>query len=371
MRIMLWSDMIWPHIGGVEVLAHQFTSELSKRGHEVLVITTMDSQNLSEDEILGNVRILRLRFREALQNNDPFLTVRLRQKIAREKEAFRPDIIHDFFQGPCTLFEYMTKDVAPAPRLATAHLFLTVESLPSSSPLRRSFEEADWVTACSASVLEDTVRQLPSIAGRATAILNGLASPYPEPSPLPHDQRILCIGRVVGEKGFDTAIEAVALLRDRYPALKLLIAGDGVHRPALEEHARRLALEDTVEFVGWVEPPAVPDLMRRCDIVLMPSIREPFGLVALEAACLERPLVGGKSGGLLEVVIDGETGLLADPLDAEANAAAIARLLDDHALAERLGRQARQHVLKTFEWGAFVDQYEALYERLAAGDRCS
>jgi starch synthase len=110
-------------------------------------------------------------------------------------------------------------------------------------------------------------------------------------------------------------------------------------------------------------------LINRCAVVVMPSLFEPFGLVALQAAHLARSVVASRVDGLLEVVVDGETGLLVEPEDAEALAGAIARLLAEPELARRMGQAGRQRAQETFGWAAHLEAYEALYHRLVRGRR--
>lgn len=364
MKILFWCDTIWPMIGGVEVLAEQFLRDLAGRGHEVLVLTNRDFDNLPTEETFHGIRIRRLDFRRTIEANDIFAITRLRQEVAALKREFQPDLVHMFHAGPSTFFHLTTSDASPAPCIATAHMYFL--NLEPESMARRCLEEADWVTGCSVSVIEDTIAQIPSLARRATGIPNGPEVPALPPSSPPNQQKLLCIGRIVWDKGFDVALAAVFILRDRYPDLRLTIAGDGVYREDLEANAKRLGLDDIVTFLGWVQPEDVPALMSDHDIVVMPSHKEPFGIVAVQAAYMERPLVGARAGGLLEVVIDGETGLLANPLDPEDTAEKIAMLLDDPELAARLGKAARPHVMAAFNWDLFMSRYDALYEQVAA-----
>ena len=114
-----------------------------------------------------------------------------------------------------------------------------------------------------------------------------------EPTPPPFDApRVLYAGRLVREKGVDVAIDAFAAITTRFPKAHLVIAGDGVTRQDLEQQVVDLCLQDRVEFVGWVDPEKMPALINSSTIVVMPSRwEEPFGLVALQAAQMARPIV--------------------------------------------------------------------------------
>jgi glycosyltransferase involved in cell wall biosynthesis len=180
------------------------------------------------------------------------------------------------------------------------------------------------------------------------------------------------VGRIgsLAEKGFDLALEALRALGERFPGARLRIAGDGAGRAALEERAAALGVADRVEFLGFVHPDRVLALMNESAVVLMPSrVPEGFGLVALQAAQMARPVVATRVGGVAEVVAHGETGLLVAPGDAAGLARAVASLFDDPARAARMGRAARRRAETLFGWERHVDAYDELLQRLARAER--
>jgi glycogen(starch) synthase len=172
---------------------------------------------------------------------------------------------------------------------------------------------------------------------------------------------------LIREKGFDVALDAFAQVRDSFPNAKLTIAGVGLERPALERQAEALGLGQSVAFAGWVEPDAVYDLISQSTVMLVPSRwREPFGIVAIEAALMARPVIAARTGGLAEVVIDAKTGFLVDKEDPEALANRLREILSRPELAARLGRNARADMLNRFSLDANVTAYDALYRRVLA-----
>ena len=155
-------------------------------------------------------------------------------------------------------------------------------------------------------------------------------------------------------------------MRSGRPALRLVIAGDGPARSALERQAKALGVADAVEFRGWVSPEEIPRLLQSASVVVMPSRdHELFGLVALQAAQMARPIVASALGGLQEVVDDGVTGMLVAPDDEDALTNAVGALLDDPALAVVMGAAARRRAVTGFVWERFVDAYEAVYADVA------
>jgi glycogen(starch) synthase len=222
------------------------------------------------------------------------------------------------------------------------------------------------VAAISSAVLTDLHRFFPETIDHSSLILNALTMPALPPSRPPLDPpRLLAIGRLVPEKGFDVAIDAMPSVLARHPAVRLTIAGDGSEREALQRRAERLSVSQAVEFLGWVAPDEVPALIARSSMVVMPSRwREPFGLVALEAAQGGRPIVATTRGGLPEIVVSGETGLLVDSDDPRALAEGVLYLLDRPGMATRMGAAARERAERRFDWETFVDAYDRLYRRL-------
>src|SRR5262249_53155861 len=144
-----------------------------------------------------------------------------------------------------------------------------------------------------------------------SVIYNGIEAPPLAHAPLPFDApRLLCVGRLAVEKGFDLALNAFASVARRFPKARLIIAGDGPVRSQLERQTGDLGLTGSVEFPGWVDPEDVVALINTSTMLLIPSRLESFPLVALQGALMARPVVASTVGGLPEIVVHGETGLL-------------------------------------------------------------
>jgi glycosyltransferase involved in cell wall biosynthesis len=159
---------------------------------------------------------------------------------------------------------------------------------------------------------------------------------------------LLTVGRLVERKGHDVAIRAVALLKERYPGIRYVIAGTGPREPVLRALASAAGCAEAVVFAGHVPDALLPALYAACDVFIMPCKAldrrdgvEGLGLVFLEAAACGRPVVGGRSGGTEEAVEDGVTGILVDPARVDEVVGAVDRLLSDPDLAARLGRAGR------------------------------
>jgi phosphatidylinositol alpha-1,6-mannosyltransferase len=170
-------------------------------------------------------------------------------------------------------------------------------------------------------------------------------------------------------KGHDTLIRVLPLVRARCPGTRLRVAGDGPLREYLHRIAKSVGVDDAVEFLGEVADDSLPELYRTSDAFVLMSRESPskggaegFGIVCLEAAACEKPVVAGRSGGLVDAVEDGVTGILVDPEDPAAVAEALIAVLSDSALAERMGQAGRERVLTRFTWEKVIGDARRVFE---------
>lgn len=364
MRILHWTDNFLPRIGGLEIFVRDLARAQRAAGHEVHICAS-PVPGLPALETFPDYTVHR---RAAESRSDSILAdPRSLGVMARAGADFRrrlrPELVHVHLCGLPSLVELIGRPADSAPVLVTAHT--TVDGpLLSPALTRRILSSADLVATVSADLAAALEAHLPGARERPyEVVLNGVASPDLAPSPLrPAGDTLLAFGRVVPEKGFDLALRALALL----PAeTRLVLAGDGPARPGLEALAAELGVASRIDFRGWVHPDEVPALIDTADCVLMPSRwREPFGLVAVQAGQMGRPLVATRVGGLPEIVRDGETGLLVPPEDPAALAAAVLRLRTDPGFAARLGAAARRHTKEHFSMDRCAADYSALYARL-------
>lgn len=171
-----------------------------------------------------------------------------------------------------------------------------------------------------------------------------------------HAEVILTVGRLVERKGQDTVIRALAEVAAARPQARYVIGGAGPYEKPLRDLARQQGVEGRVDFVGFVPEEELPGLLAAADVFAMVSRQRPeagdvegFGIVFLEANAAGTPVLGGRSGGVEDAVIDGRTGLLVDPQNVAAVAAALVQLLGDAALRRRLGEEGRQRVQDDFD----------------------
>jgi glycosyltransferase involved in cell wall biosynthesis len=371
MRIMFMSALYLPFMGGLEVLTAQLLSEFQSRGHDVALLTSKGDRDLPDFEIVGGIPVRRTDSHRAIQARDGAAILRVQRDIWQYVKEFEPDVLHAH-DAAVSLWLYLRliRDRPHAPIVLTLHNVMSrqyadnAQGLPGLMTLIR---EADWITGVSEDVVSDVLALDPSVAERITIIRNGVVAPALAPTPVPEGPaHFVAVGRLVPQKGFDRAIAAVAELAPRHADVRLTIVGVGPLLSALEDQANELGVADRIEFAGAVDHDDIPALMDDAIALVMPSRYEGLPLVALEAAWMARPVVGTVAPGLSQAVVDGDNGLLVDPADPHALAAALESLVLDRHLARKLGAAARRRAEREWSLSACADGYEALYRRLGA-----
>jgi glycosyltransferase involved in cell wall biosynthesis len=362
MRVLFWSGTFWPQIGGVEVLAAKFLPALRERGYEYAVVAPKNHPDLPDEDSYNGISVYRFSFFNDFNRRGIDHVVDTRQKLTRLKRSFAPNLVHVNAVGVENFFHVSTAAAHRSPVLVTLHGKWKSRA---DAIVGQTLRGADWVVGCSATILNEGRRLAPEIACRSSIIYNGVERPPLSTAPMPFDSpRLLCLGRLAPEKGFDLALAAFGRIVHLFPQARLVIAGDGAARSELEQQAAKEGIGHAVEFMGWVDPERVPALINRATLVVMPSREDSLPLVALEAARMARPIVATRVGGLPEIVVHQETGLLVEKEDSNALADAISFLIDKPDAAVRMGKSAQRRVEAVFNWEKHVDAYDALYRRL-------
>ena len=370
MRVLYWVQRFWPHIGGVEVHSTRFLRAMRERGFELTVLTSPGDRDLPAVDSFEGIPVHRMRFEAALSSADPAGIASVRRRITALRRELGPHLVHLHLTDPSVFFHLITRHERPCATLLSLRVMLEGDLDRNESVLSKALSAAEWITANSGAVLTDLLAHRPEIAGRSSVIHNALEPSDLSPTPLDFSApTLLLLGRLVRDKGFDLALRALSDVIQCHPATRMIVAGDGPARPELESLIAELGLGDRVQFRGWVEPEKVPALINEATLVVMPSRwREAFGLVALQAAQQARPVVAARVGGLPEVVVDGESGILFAREDHAELARGLVRLLDDPSWAIRLGETGRRLAGERFGWNRHLDRYVELYRRLG-GER--
>lgn len=293
---------------------------------------------------------------------------RLRALLRREQ----PRVLHAWM-FTCNLFGRLAARGLPVATLASE-----VAADPGKSALRLALDRllapaTDAIYVNSRVVARFYHERCGIPLDKLVVIPNGVrpveASPVPRTAlGLRDDAFVVCAaGRLSPEKGFDRLIAALATPGLRGRKLELVIAGEGPQRGALQRLSAACGLGDRVHLLGHRED--LPGVLRAADAFVLSSLHEGMSNALMEAMALGLPCVATPVGGVEELVIDGESGLVVEASAPAPLAAALARLVDDPALGRRLGAAARDRMARLFTVQANVERFEALYTALATRER--
>lgn len=353
--------------------------DVSGVGEQVLQLAAGLRQEGAEVEILG-------RGPGAVAGPKALFPLFAVPAVWRALRRFRPDVVqvHESDGGLAALLvAWLAPRLAPRPRLAALLQVSYREERRAVRPLRwgarvlgrpsavemrfRRFKAplqialgwltarvADRVLAPSAATAAELRRDyragevavVPNAMGEAGAVV--VDGPEAAIGVPPEPGYLLVVGRLRIRKGVDVLLAAMPALLSRHPAARLLIAGDGEHRAALEQAAAALVLGEAVSFLGRADAARVRRLLRGAVALVVPSIYEGMPLVVLEAMEASVPVIASRVSGIPEVVEDGRTGWLVPPEEPASLAAALAAALDDPAEAGRRGAAGRQRLAARF-----------------------
>lgn len=369
MRILYWTPHYWPDAGGIEVLALETLPLLRQRGYEFTVIAGFGLQTAPAYCEQDGIPIHRFPFLPAFVSRNIREQMCIQRQIAAIKTSFAPDLVHLNFVGHPPYFHLRTRNAHPAPTLFVAHSDFSQMRSDPDTVFGQCLRSADWICGVSRATLADVLQFVPEQAARSSVILNGLQIPALAPTPLPFEPpHILCMGRLTHEKGFDIALDAFARLIKRFPTARLTIVGEGHAKSSLEAQAASLSLGERVTFTGHLGREDIAPMINSATMVIVPSrYREPFALVALEAAQMARPVIATRWGGLPESVAEGESGILVENENTTALAKAMEFLLENPGIARTMGQYGRERARTLFGLQRCVDDYDALYHQLVPG----
>lgn len=389
LRVLMLSWEYPPFVvGGLGRHVAGLSRALAAAGHEVTVVTAAHPEAVTDE------RHERLRVRRTgppPQREGDFLAwvyrfneavVRLFGTLAQEQPF---DLIHahDWLVGPAAAALQQRFDV---PLVATVHATEHGRNGGLTTDLQHAIHREEWrltheavrIIACSRYMMEEISRLFATPPEKLALIPNGIdagtmgASFLGAPvsrgrRPVGMDHRlVLFVGRLVAEKGVQVLLEAAPSVLRIQPRTLFLIAGRGPYGDDLRALAGRLGLEEHVRFLGHIGESEKHQLMREASAVVVPSLYEPFGIIALEAMAAGAPVVASDTGGLGEIIDHRVTGLKVPPGDPAALARALDEVLTDEALARGLAARAAVRVRERYSWEAVSEQTQTLYEEVLA-----
>lgn len=344
---------------GAERMAVYLADGLRRRGHRVVFACKRNDLLLQELAARG-LEAHPLPIAGKVNPVSPCLLAWLARRL-------RADLIHTHL-STAALWGSVAGKLAHIPTVASVHALNR----------KTCFLFADLIATCSEGVRQHLLDQ--GVAPERVQVLyNGVYPEHFEGLPRPAQVRrelqippgapvIGAVAHLSRKKGQEYLLRAAALLRERWPDLVCLLVGEGLERTALTRLTERLGLGDAARFLGYRHD--APRIMQAMDVVVLPSVaKEGLGVCLIEAAFLGKPVVGSDAPGIREVLVDGDTGLLAPVADAERLAAKIAWLLADPVRAARMGSRGRDRARSLFTVEAMARRAEQLYRDLLARPR--
>jgi len=363
--ILNWKDITNPRAGGGTYYTHRIAKHLVEKGHRVTLICANYPRG-KKREIIDGVNILRFGNRYTVYIKAPL-------KILKEKLGSAYDIVIDEINA----IPWLTPLYVKAPKLAFIHqttnqalfkelnkLLATVIYIVEKITLRM-YRRIPLVTV-SQSVKEELIKHgLPE--GNITIVPPGIdvekygyVPEKKEKYPL-----ILYVGRLKKYKGIHHLIRAMRYVVKEKPEAKLSVVGEGDYRAALEKQTQKLGLQNAVIFHGYVSEKEKIELLKKAWVLVVPSVKEGFGIVAIEAAACGTLVIGTDTTGLRDAILHGETGFLVPYGKPKKIAAAICKVINDDKLRERLSRKAKEWG-ERFDWKTTLDKFEKVILQVSA-----
>jgi glycosyltransferase involved in cell wall biosynthesis len=375
-----WRDTTNPEGGGSEVYLERISQGLVERGHEVTVLCA-EHERAPRDEVIHGVRYRRRGTKLSVYGEA--------RSAIRRGVLGDLDVVIDTQNGVPFFAPFATR----VPVVVLVHHVHREQWPVVYDPIRarlgwwlesraapRIYRRQHYV-AVSAATREELIG-LGVDETRISLVHNGIDAPPPlegwhgdesQESPHPH---VVVLGRLVPHKRVERALRATSTLRHVVPGLRVSIIGDGWWAPQLRDTARCLGIEDIVDFTGYVDDRRKDELLRSAWVLALPSLKEGWGLVVMEAAARGVPTVAyAEAGGVNESVLHGQTGVLVESsgqedTDVTRFTEAIGGLLAARDGRREMGARARVRASE-FEWSMSVEAFEDVLRRQASGTRTS
>ena len=362
--IALVSDWYYPKAGGIEYSVDSLARNLQALGHEVHIITKNNDGVPWKDSL----PVIRLKGKVIAER---LILPAAYKDLYRILKAGSYDIIHAHgLDSPLAMVSLLLARIAGIRCLMTSHSLVGPLRYPILMGARLFLRFADALIAVSSAVEQESKAVF---KGRLYRIPNGLDLRSPNGAvqsiPIDTENRIVIttVSRMTRKKGVHDLITIALRLLKRYDNLLFLMIGEGPLRKKLESKVNELNLAQYFLFTGEVSRSTALDLLDKSDIFVLPSPREAFGIVILEAFLKKVPVVARNHSGVSDLITHGETGLLAD--DDEQMARCIEELIGRPELAASLSAAAYQELYR-YRWQDIAKQVEEVYRAILHEEAC-
>lgn len=368
-------------IGGVPYLVGNLARELQKHGHQVIFFHSGTTLWLKKKTTQWGFTGFSLNLQVPFGERHPIISLLLFSfrfpvalfQLIRFIHKHRIEVVNVHYPAECLFYFALCRKLLPITLVTSVHgadLFPGGrERTAYPKTIKMLLNSSDRIVAPSNAYGEDVAGVFPGLRRKLVCIHNGVdleefenvsrdsagsnQSPY-----------ILCVAMHNEKKGIDVLLRAFALVRDRDPELRLVLAGDGPLRSGLEEIAASLKIADKVDFLGQQGRTQVANLLHACEVFVLPSRSEPFGIVLVEAMACKKPIVATTAGGIPEIIENRRNGILVRPNDDNALAEALVTVLKDSDLRHQLAENGHATLRERFRVEHTGSAYEALFAEI-------
>jgi len=362
-------------VGGIAAHVDGLARAMARAGHDVVVLSLQRHEHgapiVPDDEVVEGVRVLRATADLPwLPDND--LVARMASAnhqlvaLAARLGEWRPDVVHAHDWLVAWAGDTL-KTLWDKPLVATIHATERGRHgghVPAGMPA--AINAVEWwltyqareVIACSKFMVREVVDGFELPIEKVHLVPNGVDPDVWQPAvadkPVPREPLVVAWGRVQYEKGFQVLVRAIAELRTQLPEVRCIIAGRGSYLPELQSQVDVEGVGDIVDLAGFVPDDELKATLQRASCVIIPSLYEPFGIVALEGMAAGAPTIVARTGGLAEIVDGTDAGLLFEPGNHHDLAARIRDVLTDTTLAAQMRKKAAALIAERYTWDAIA-----------------
>ena len=359
MKICFLTTDFPPTLGGVASHAYELARALVLLGHEVTVLTSRVPGTAGE-EMLAGIRVLRPR----MPWQRPFYNMWLRHALRSHLKAHPTDIVHVHGMRPLESTRGLT-----VPVVFTNHTSGFLKRLEKPARVYRRLlsriRHVALVLAPSEELCEAT--RTIGYPGPVRFVSNGVDTDrfYPREAPARSEPVLLLARRLVEKNGVLVFAEAIVAMRQQ--GFKVLIAGDGDQRPAMQAIFEGAGIADRVTFLGGVPNTEMPAIYAAADVSVLPSFYEATSITGLESMACGKPVVGTRVGGIPFLIEEGVSGLLVPPGAPEAMAETLDAIVADPVRRKSMSRAARERAVARFDWRVIATETVAAYQDILSG----
>ncbi len=371
-------------VGGIARHCFGLSRALAKRNHDVHVIT-LEFPGAPAFEEMDGVKIHRVRIELGHPDFIPWTFIfnhfmeKIVANLSRDNE-FDVIHIHDWLTAPVGIASkyYLNK-----PLVSTVHSIEVGRAQGLHNPNSLLIDGLEWwmtyeakkVISCSSSMKWELEHHFHLPSEKITIIPNAVdISKYQKKIDKEsvkrrygiesYERMVLFIGRLVPQKGVEYLVRAIPLILQQHRNVKFVIAGDGWSKDHLERLARSAGFGDKIRFLGFISDSDLTELTMSADVLVVPSVYEPFGIVALEGMAAGVPVVAANVGGLAEIIEHDRTGVLVYSKNFESIAWGVNRVLSDPGYSNWLVQNAKRKVREVYSWEAVAKKTIEVYEEV-------